>query len=185
MQGMEDETTPVRNLRIPASGMVCMHDVDDRSRCRDGYTIIEVMIVVLVIGVLAAVALPNLGKARSKARTEQARADLEILSSGILQLAWDTGKWPGGLDRSVACDAEMWDLKNANAGLLSASPLLFPGWKGPYVRSVPLDPWGSPYFFDPDYRVGGRNRVVVGSFGPNRVGQNYYDEDDVYVLLDK
>jgi general secretion pathway protein G len=149
-----------------------------------GYTVLEIMITVLIIGVIGAIAWPNIGKARNKARTEQAKADLEMLSSAILQLAWDTGNWPGGLDRSVVNDAETWNLATSNAGILTASATLFPGWRGPYMRSVPLDPWGSPYFFDPDYRVTGENHIVVGSFGPNRVGQNYYDEDDIYILLD-
>lgn len=141
------------------------------------------MIVVLVIGVLLGVAIPHFGKSRNLARTEQAKSDLEMLSNAILQLAWDTGKWPGGSDRSVPGDLEVWDLTTSAAGLRSATAG-FTGWKGPYIAKVPLDPWGSKYFFDPDYRISGVNRVVVGSFGPNKVGPNYYDQDDIYVRLD-
>ena len=150
-----------------------------------GYTVLEIMITVLIIGILGAVALPNISKARTKARAEQAKADLELISNAVLQLAWDTGKWPGGFDRSVAADPETWDLSTSNAGLVVASSTVFPDWKGPYLPDIPLDPWGSPYFFDPDYRISNVNRVVVGSFGPNRIGQNQYDEDDIYVLLAK
>jgi len=153
-------------------------------RTASGWTVLEMMIVVLVIGVLVAVAVPSIAKSRETARTEQAKADLEMLSNAILQLAWDTGKWPGGSDRSVAADAEVWNLKTSAAGILSATNS-FDGWKGPYIARVPLDPWGSPYFFDPDYRISGVNRVVVGSFGPNKEGPNYYDADDIYVRLDK
>jgi general secretion pathway protein G len=153
-----------------------------RSRV-SGWTVTEMMIVVLVIALLGAVAVPNIAKSRDTARTEQAKADLELLSNAILQLAWDTGKWPGGLDRSVPADPETWDLTTSAAGLRSATSA-FTGWKGPYIAKVPLDPWGMPYFFDPDYRIGGVNRVVVGSFGPNKNGPNYYDTDDIYVRLD-
>ena len=46
------------------------------------------------------------------------------------------------------------------------------------------DPWGSDYFFDPDYRINGVMWPVVGSFGPNRVGPNQYDSDDIYYIVD-
>lgn len=153
----------------------------DRTAC--GWTVLEMMIVVLIIGVLVAVAIPAIAKSRDTARAEQAKADLQILSNAILQLAWDTGKWPGGADRNVSSSDETWDLTTAAAGLLSATNS-FVGWKGPYLAKIPLDPWGSKYFFDPDYRISGVNRVVVGSFGPNKAGPNYYDEDDIYVRLD-
>jgi len=145
---------------------------------------LEMMIVVLVIGVIVAVALPGTRYVRNKTLDSQARADLELLASGVSRLAWDTGRWPGGLDRSVAGDAETWDLSSSNAGLLTANAL-FPDWKGPYLSSVPLDPWGSRYFFDPDYRIGVRDYPVVGSFGPNRSGRNIYDEDNIYIRMDQ
>ena len=59
----------------------------------------------------------------------------------------------------------------------------FKDWQGPYLPAVPLDPWGSPYFFDPDYMIDGVNMVVVGSLGPNRTGANRYDEDNLYAVL--
>ena len=68
------------------------------------------------------------------------------------------------------------------AGIV-ASDGRFVKWRGPYMKGVPKDPWDQNYFFDPDYTVKGSNRVVVGSFGPNRVGPNVYDGDDVIVLL--
>ena len=54
------------------------------------------MIALVVIGIVASVAVPWYAKVRRDVRVKQARTDLEILSAGILQLAWDTGKWPGG-----------------------------------------------------------------------------------------
>jgi hypothetical protein len=39
------------------------------------------------------------------------------------------------------------------------------------------------YFFDPDYYIGGVKYPVLGSFGPNKVGKNVYDSDDVYLVL--
>ena len=95
----------------------------------------------------------------------------------------DTGKWPGGI--SLPGDQETWDLSTPAAGLLSCNSSFGSFWKGPYLKKVPLDPWGMPYFFDPDYTIDGKACPVVGSFGPNRVGQNLYDSDDIYVRMDK
>jgi len=153
-----------------------------RSRNRQAYTLMEIMIVVLIIGLLAVVAFPHFSKSRETARKKQAEMDLEMLSNAMLQLAWDTGKWPSGMARTAAGDPELWDLTTASAGLLQASSD-FSEWKGPYVRDIPLDPWGMPYFFDSDYRINGVNKIVVGSFGPNREGRNMYDNDDIYVIL--
>ena len=137
-----------------------------------------------IVGTLAAIAVPMFSKARDSARAEEAGAQLEILAAAIRELAWDTGEWPNGIPRDTAGDRETWDLTTAAAGVVQADGR-FSNWNGPYVRELPLDPWGSSYFFDPDYRVEGVMRVAVGSFGPNRQGRNLYDADDLYVLLDE
>ena len=98
------------------------------------------------------------------------------------QLAWDTGMWPGGTERTARGDMEVWNLRTAVGGLILADSR-FSEWNGPYVPSVPTDPWGNPYFFDPDYLIGGTWHVVIGSFGPNGVGRNVYDADNIYVTL--
>jgi len=56
-------------------------------------------------------------------------------------------------------------------------------WAGPYIGLIPLDPWGNNYFFDTDYTVDGNLRVVVGSYGPNGVGLNLYDSDDIIRIM--
>lgn len=153
---------------------------------RFGFTLGEILIGVAVMGVLVAIALPSISKARTQSRREEANVQLELLSNAILKLAWDTGEWPGGIPRNssaLTSYPETWDLNAASSGLRSAGTL-FSKWKGPYFTRVPLDPWGKPYFFDNDYTTGGRVRIVVGSFGPNRVGQNLYDSDDIFVILD-
>lgn len=140
------------------------------------------MIVVAIIGLLAAIAISSLVKVRAVARENIVHNDLRLISDAVDQLAFDTGKWPGGLPAGPVANPEVWDLNTTNAGLL-AGDSSFPHWKGPYIRRVPVDPWGSDYFFDPDYRIGGTMYPTVGSFGPNRRGRNVYDDDNCYVIM--
>ncbi len=156
---------------------------------REAYSLTEIMIAVLLVGVLMGIVVPSVMKARQRVRIERARADVEMLAAAVRQLAWDTGKWPGAEDRTSTRGIEVWDLSTPEAGLLSrGSGFDAESWKGPYAMSVPLDPWGQPYFFDQDYFVitgGVRQAIaVVGSFGPNRVGRNIYDEDNIFVWVD-
>jgi len=152
-------------------------------RAQSGYTLAEIMMVVLLVGLLAGIAIPALQKARRTARTNRAKADLRALDQAIAQLAFDTGQYPGGLPAVGSGDTETWDL-TGGAGGLTENDGRFQSWRGPYIKSVPQDPWGAAYFFDPDYRVDGIMRPAVGSFGPNGLGPNLYDADDVYLTVD-
>lgn len=157
---------------------------DGKSGSNAGFTIVEIMVVVAVIGILCVIAVPMYSKIRNEARGREAMSELQLLHSAIRQLAWDTGKWPGAIAREAAQSAEIWDLSTADAGLLENDGD-FTGWKGPYIRNIKEDPWGNKYFFDPDYEVDGVDHVVVGSFGPNGEGPNNYDDDDLYVIIKK
>jgi len=147
-----------------------------------GFTLIELMIVIAVIGILIASAIPQYTAYRDKARIALVRADLRNIQLAMEILASDTEKWPGPNSVGVTANQEVWDLNSTQAGLVATNGG-FPKWNGPYVLSVPRDPWGSDYFFDPDYNIGGIDNAVVGSFGPNTVGQNVYDSDDIYLIL--
>lgn len=148
-----------------------------------GFTLVEIMIVVGIIGILAGIGVPAILKGMQSSRIKEATVEVEMMSAAVLQLAWDTGKWPNGQLRINGGSGEMWDISPARCGLMDTDGS-YNEWKGPYYEGDIKDPWGNPYFFDPDYRVNGVNRVVVGSFGPNGVGRNRYDSDDIYVLLD-
>jgi len=151
------------------------------------FTLVEIMIVVAIIGMLASLAVLNMAKAMQTSREKTAITELELLSTGILQLAWDTGRWPNKARREVGASGvnEIWSF--AGSGLdENTSDGIYAGWKGPYYEGSYTDPWGNPYFFDSDYYYGGRNdRIVVGSFGPNGVGRNVYDNDNLLVFLDE
>lgn len=148
------------------------------------------MVVVALAGMLMAMAVAGYGEIRNRVRENQARVDLELLCAAIEQMAWDTGNWPNGHVRNdivSGLNIEVWDLSVASAGLISESATQPPwntdSWRGPYIDRIPkTDPWGVPYFFDPDYRIGSKIYPVVGSFGRNRSGRNLYDQDDIVAV---
>lgn len=151
---------------------------------RLAFTLVEVVVACLIVSLLASMAVPHFLKMRTDAQVTEAEINLEMIAAAVKQLAWDTGKWPGGIPREVLGNPEVWDLTVSAAGLQKVDAWRFPNWRGAYIDDIPLDPWGSKYFFDPDYTHEGKARPVVGSFGPNRQGRNVYDKDNVYILLD-
>lgn len=180
---------------------------------RRGFTLTEILLVVGIIGILSLLAVPKVLNAVNRARQKQAEADLTIIAAAINQLTSDTGKYPSLSSTPLGYDIttpgnnlnEVEDLSTPDAGLLQCATNRFgTKWQGPYLEKLPIDPWGKPYFFDSDYNVGPNNadakpgafiigggkgmggtfnKVVVGSYGPNKVGNNTYDGDDLYIIL--
>lgn len=147
-----------------------------------GYTLIELLVNLGIIAILAAISIPTYMTYKEKAMIGRAKAEIKNIHVAIEALAADTEQWPGPNVVGLTANQEVWDLKSSQAGLVSATAG-FNNWQGPYIQNVPTDPWGSNYFFDPDYYINGNPVPVVGSFGPNKIGRNVYDSDDVYVIL--
>lgn len=143
---------------------------------------IEIMMVIAIIGILAAIAIPNYLSYREKGRLGRALWELKSIETALSALAVDTGMWPNKRPVGDVSGNEVWDLNLASAGLV-ATDGGYPGWKGPYIANVSRDPWGNNYFFDNDYNVNAQNVVAIGSFGPNGVGPNNYDADNIIRII--
>lgn len=161
-----------------------------------GFTLIEILVVIGIIGLLSSMTVIAVNNAREKAKIAKAQQDIDVIYGAIGQLMVDTGEWPGHQtpdEVNSGASNEIWDLTTQASGITQTDGLYF-NWGGAYMLSIPLDPWGNNYFFDTDYRInsdnepcnGGSNcsnAVVVGSFGANGVGQNQYDSDDVIKIV--
>ncbi len=168
---------------------------------RRGFTIIEILVVVAIIGVLSTLAAMSSQRAKVLAQENKAKGDLKELRTAIDLLEQDTGRWPNGCAPWASANPEV-DLYAAQAGLTQRPAVGDQGtgcfwtdqtiaqWNGPYV-SVTQDPWGHDYYFDPDYvpyqhcpsKTVQGEQVVVQSFGPNGAGINAYDCDDIFLPL--
>ena len=159
---------------------------------KKGFTLIELLVVIAIIGILSSVVLTSLNTARDRARTARAQADLKQLQLAIELLRDDTGLHPAKLSLAPCSqDPEVY-LSSPAAGI-QATDGGFPGWKGPYMSAVPLDPWGTNYYFDADY-ICGPNTLgcsgipttvtvrVIQSFGPNKA-QTYGNGDDIVLVM--
>ncbi len=151
-----------------------------------GFTLLELLVAIAIIGILSAVILASLNSAREKGRVAAAQSQLEQIERAIQLLFTDTGFYPSGhaSPQTVICDTPLLGtneiaLSDPAAGLVSNGGS-WPGWSGPYIK-VPMDPWGGEYYIDSDYAcspevLGCRGRddgglgasVVLVSCGPDQ-----------------
>ena len=154
-----------------------------------GFTIIEFLVVIAIIGLLSTIAATASYYARALAKEKKAFADLSTIAKSIDNLALDTGQWPGHhmpyMACTLNCDANEIEDLTVNIGGIRETDGLFPNWAGPYIQILPTDPWGTPYFYDSDYEIDGQTKAVVGSYGPNRQGLNTYDNDDIIFVISR
>lgn len=106
-------------------------------RREDGFTLIELMVVIVIIGLLATVVVLNVLPAQDKAMRTKARADIALIEQAAELYRLDALRYPPSLTA------------------LSTG-------KRPYLKSLPADPWGNAY----QYRVPGqRGAVDIYSLG--------------------
>lgn len=98
-----------------------------------GFTLLELLVVMVIIGLLAGYVGPRYFTQLGKAEVKAARAQVDALGKGLDQMRLDTGHYPSTEDGLEA---------------LVTRPANEPRWDGPYLsKSVPRDPWGNPYEF--------------------------------------
>jgi len=131
-----------------------------RRRLQAGFTLIELMVVLLIIGVLAALIVPNVLDRADDARVTAAKTDITNLMQALKLYRLDNQRYP-----------------SAEQGLLAllTKPTIEPvpsNWKT-YLDQLPKDPWGQPYVY---LNPGIKGEVDVMSYGadgqPGGEGRN-------------
>lgn len=98
-----------------------------------GFTLLELLVVMVIIGLLAGLVVPQYFSQIGKSSAKVAKAQIEALGQALDQYRLDVGRYPTTEQGLVA-------LRVAPSGLAN--------WRGPYLkRDVPMDPWGAAYLY--------------------------------------
>lgn len=99
-----------------------------------GFTFIEIMVVVIILGVLAAMVLPKFMGRTEESRVNAARTQIDIFSTALDAYELDSGRYPSTEQGLLALSAK------------PSTPPVPSQWKGPYLQKAPpKDPWGNDY----------------------------------------
>jgi general secretion pathway protein G len=119
-----------------------------------GFTLIEIMVVIVILGVLAALVVPRVLERPDEARAVAAKSDIAAIMAALKLYRLDNQRYPTGeqgLDALVR---------------KPEAPPVPPNWKpGGYLEKLPKDPWGSPYQY---LNPGLKGEIDVYSLGADR-----------------
>jgi general secretion pathway protein G len=131
---------------------------EDR-RSEKGFSLIELIVVLVILGLLAAVVAPNVYNKLAKGKDQIAKIQIKEIEGALQLFSFDVGRYPES--------AEGLESLVRNPGNMDS-------WKGPYLaKALPADPWGRPYA----YRCPGTHSDFdLFSFGADGTEGN---EDDI------
>jgi general secretion pathway protein G len=130
-----------------------------RAKASRGFTLLELLVVMVIIGLLASYVGPKYFAQIGKSEVKTTRAQIDALGKAIDQFRLDVGRYP-----------------TTEEGLASlvTKPANLPKWDGPYLaKSVPLDPWGNAYVYKSPGDHGDYDLTSYGKDGrPGGDGEN-------------
>lgn len=123
-----------------------------RRRRAAGFTLLELLVVIVIIGLLAAYVGPKYFSQLGKSEVTIARAQIEAFEKSLDTYRLDVGRYP--------------TTEEGLAALLAAPPAAAGKWNGPYLKkAVPLDPWGHPFQYRAPGAKGDFEIVSLGRDG--------------------
>jgi general secretion pathway protein G len=104
-------------------------------KCQRGITLIELMVVMIILGLLAALVAPKMFSNVGKAKLSAAHAQIELFGTALDSFRLDVGRYPTSSEGLAALLAPVSGVDE---------------WNGPYLKKIeiPKDPWGTPYHYE-------------------------------------
>lgn len=118
---------------------------------RSGFTLIEIMVVVVILGLLAALVVPRIGPQVAEAQRTSAQTQIRSIEDALEMYRMHNGFYPStqqGLDALVSAP--------------TTTPVPKHYQDGGYLKKVPDDPWGNPYVYRNN-----NGRISIVSYGPD------------------
>ncbi len=118
---------------------------------RSGFTLVEIMVVVVIMAILAAIVVPRILTRPEQARLVKAKQDIQTIENAMDLYKLDNGFYPS-TEQGIAA--------------LVTKPTSDPvpaNWAG-YLKQAPMDPWGKPYQY---LNPGQHGEIDIFSFGPS------------------
>lgn len=144
----------------------------------------DFMILISILCAGAVFALPFVMKPKiDPIHATKVKTDLQMLAEAIGMLEKHSrmlAGYPG--PNSCVNDLEFNNLETCRLGL-KCNDGKYKAWNGPYIKDIPLDPWGRKYYLDNDYYHKGTVSRVLGSMGPNGVQDYDSSSDDIIFVL--
>lgn len=134
--------------------------ISSQSRRTAGFTLVEVLVVLIVLAILAAIVLPKFIGSSTRARESRMKADLRLIREAIDRFHNDTGAFPARLSDLADTKAPARGL-DADGNQICINPLQ---WHGPYLDRVPKDPISGNDYTYPNATPG--QVGTVGSSAP-------------------
>lgn len=143
------------------------HRRNVRTRSQRGFTLVEMLLVLVILAALAAVVVPKFAGRSKQAKETSARSQIANLEIALDMFETDNGYYPSG---------------NDGLNELISQPNNATSWQGPYLKKgIPVDPWGNNYVYEypgkqnnggydimsmgPDGRVGGSDDITNWNVG--------------------